>query len=166
MQSTWKKYFISALIYHDSAIYSDILWVNNVRIPEKFFQNIFVQSWFPVSRQAVSFRISFCSWVRGTKNSAQAFMRQWVRKELKIFLLFSSDRQENSGCHCTAWRYVFSGAYTASINPSSETAMGESPGASLQIAWWWQLFTIRESLPSRSYRGLSRRISTAWAGIS
>lgn len=44
MQEVQEKYFISALIYHDSAIYSDILWVNNVRIPEKLFQNIFVQS--------------------------------------------------------------------------------------------------------------------------
>ncbi len=37
MQAAYEKYFISALIYHYSAIFSDILLVNNVRIFEKLF---------------------------------------------------------------------------------------------------------------------------------
>ena len=52
---------------------------------------------------------------------------------LKIFRLSSFTRNENSGCHCTAQTNLLSGRHTASVSPSSETAIAASPGASVQI---------------------------------
>ena len=48
---------------------------------------------------------------------------------LKIFRLSSFTRNENSGCHCTAQTNLLSGRHTASVSPSSETAIAASPGA-------------------------------------
>lgn len=47
---------------------------------------------------------------------------------LKIFRLSSFTRNENSGCHCTAQTNLLSGRLTASVSPSSETAIAASPG--------------------------------------
>ena len=46
---------------------------------------------------------------------------------LKIFRLSSFTRNENSGCHCTAQTNFLSGRHTASVSPSSETAIAASP---------------------------------------
>ena len=50
--------------------------------------------------------------------------------ERKIILLYLSVLKENSGCHCTAHRYVLSSIKTASTSPSGEMAIGFRPGAS------------------------------------
>lgn len=46
---------------------------------------------------------------------------------LKIFRLSSFTRNENSGCHCTAQTNLLSGRHTASVSPSSETAIAAKP---------------------------------------
>jgi hypothetical protein len=53
---------------------------------------------------------------------------------LKIFRLSSFTRNENSGCHCTAQTNLLSGRHTASVSPSSETAIAASPGASVHTS--------------------------------
>ena len=53
---------------------------------------------------------------------------------LKIFRLSSFTQNENSGCHCTAQTNLLSGRHTASVSPSSETAIAASPGASVFMA--------------------------------
>ena len=53
-----------------------------------------------------------------------------LTNESKIILLYGSVLKENSGCHCTAHRYVFPSMKTASISPSGETAIGSRHGAS------------------------------------
>ena len=50
---------------------------------------------------------------------------------LKIFRLSSFTRNENSRCHCTAQTNLLSGKHTASVSPSSETAIAASPDASV-----------------------------------
>lgn len=51
-------------------------------------------------------------------------------KARNSFLLFSSTRKENSGCHWTAHTKRLSGIYAASMNPSGATAMADHAGAS------------------------------------
>lgn len=38
------------------------------------------------------------------------------------------------GCHCTAQTNLLSGRHTASVSPSSETAIAASPGASVHTS--------------------------------
>lgn len=60
--------------------------------------------------------------------AAAFFVSAAFYKRLKIFRLSSFTRNENSGCHCTAQTNLLSGRHTASVSPSSETAIAASPG--------------------------------------